>query len=346
MTRLQQLKARLRHNNTLLNQYDEIFKQQMETHIIEPVPESELNVKPVHFLPHHGVVREDKDTTKLRIVFGGSAQSSEHKYSLNDCLERGPNLTPHIFSILLRFHSYQIGITADIEKAFHQVLVTAEDRDMLRFLWWDDVFSEHPKICQYRFCRLVFGLTPSPAILNGVIQHHLDIYRKENPDTVKLLLTSLYVDDFLGGSQTKEGGFKVYQESMKIMKCGGFNLRKWTTNCRTLQDQIHQEEGSISTTPLEDSVRILGVKWNTQDDYFFFDLSEITKHMHTLPSTKRSLLRVSAKIFDPLGLLSPFSICIKMMFQKLCLCKKKWDENLEGGTFTPMEPFRQRAQGT
>ena len=260
VTRLQQLKARLRHNNTLLNQYDEIFKQQMESRIIEPVPESQLNVKPVHFLPHHGVVREDKDTTKLRIVFDGSAQSREHKYSLNDCLERGPNLTPHVFSVLLRFRSYQIGITADIEKAFHQVLVTAEDRDMLRFLWWDDVLSEHPKICQYRFCRLVFGLTPSPAILNGVIQHHLDIHRKENPDTVKLLLTSLYVDDFLGGSQTKEGGFKVYQESMKIMKSGGFNLRKWTTNCRTLQDQIHQEEGSISTTPLEDSVRILGVK--------------------------------------------------------------------------------------
>ena len=122
VTRLQQLKARLRHKNTLLNQYDEIFKEQMKTCIIEPEQESELNVKPVHFLPHHGFVREDKDTSKLRIVFDGSAQSSEHNYSLNDCLERGTNLTPHIFSMLLRFHSYQIGITADIEKAFDQIL--------------------------------------------------------------------------------------------------------------------------------------------------------------------------------------------------------------------------------
>ena len=118
------------------------------------------------------------------------------------------------------------------------------------------------------------------------------------------------MDDFLGDSQTEEEGLKDYQESMKIMKSGGFTLRKWTTNCRTLQDQIPQEEGSTSTTPLEDSVRILGVKWNTQDDYFFFDLFEITKYMHTLLPMKRSLLRVSAKIFDPLGLLSPFFICI------------------------------------
>ena len=164
----------------------------------------------------------------------------------------------------------------------------------------------------------MFGLTPSPAIPNRVIRHHLDIHRKQNPDTVKLLLASLYVDDFLGGSQTKDEGLKIYQESMKIMGSGGFTFRKWTTNCRTLQDKIHQAEGSTSTTPLEDSVRILGVKWNTQDDYFF-DLSEITKYMRTVPSTKRSLLRVSAKMFDPLGLLSPFSIYIKMMFQKLWL---------------------------
>ena len=83
-----------------------------------------------------------------------------------------------------------------------------------------------PKIQQYRFCRLVFGLTPSPAILNGVIQHHLSIHREENPATVKLLSTSLYVDDLLGGSQTNEEGLKVYQEAMRIMKSGGFTLRK------------------------------------------------------------------------------------------------------------------------
>ena len=139
-------------------------------------------MKPVHFLLHHGVLRENKGTTKCWIVFDGSAQSSGHKCSLNDCLEQGPNLTPYIFSVPLRFCSYQIRISADIEKAIQQILVTAKDCDMLQFLLWDDVLSEHPKIRQYRFCYLVFGLIPSPAILNGVIQHHLDIHRKENSD--------------------------------------------------------------------------------------------------------------------------------------------------------------------
>ena len=79
----------MRHKPILFRQYDETFKAQ--TQIIEKVPDSELDKKEAHFLPYHGVVRADKDTTKLQIVFDGSAKSEQFKYSLNDCLEKGPN---------------------------------------------------------------------------------------------------------------------------------------------------------------------------------------------------------------------------------------------------------------
>jgi len=128
----------------LLWQYNETLRTQVDTEIIEKVPISELDKKEAHFLPHHGVVRADKDTTKLRIVFDGSAKSEQFEYLLNDCLEN-PNLTPHIFSVLVNFRSYPIGITADIEKAFHQILINSEDTDMLRFPWWDDILSDNPK---------------------------------------------------------------------------------------------------------------------------------------------------------------------------------------------------------
>ena len=77
---------------------------------------------------------------------------------------------------------------------------------------------EHPKIQQYRFVVLYFGLTPSLAILNGVIQYHLGIIRNKNTITAKLISDSLYVDDFLGGCQPKEDGFDIYQLAMTIMK--------------------------------------------------------------------------------------------------------------------------------
>ena len=75
----------------------------------------------------------------------------------------------NIFDILVKFRSYPIGMVVDIEKAFHQIIADPGDRDMLRFLWFDDITKPKPQIVTFRFARLMFGLTPSPVILNGII---------------------------------------------------------------------------------------------------------------------------------------------------------------------------------
>ena len=48
------------------------------------------------------------------------------------------------------------------------------DRDVLRFLWFDDPNKSDSGITTYRFCRVPFGLISSPAILNSTIKHHLN----------------------------------------------------------------------------------------------------------------------------------------------------------------------------
>ena len=131
VTRLNCLKARL---TKLLQEYDSIFKVQLEARIIELVPKDEEDFEGAHFLPPHGVFREDRETTKLCIVFDGSARADKNHYSLNDCLEKGPDFTPHVFEVLAKFRSYPVGLTADTEKAFHQISVNPADGDQLRFL--------------------------------------------------------------------------------------------------------------------------------------------------------------------------------------------------------------------
>jgi len=116
-----------------------------------------------------------------------------------------------------------------------------EDKDMLKFLWWDDIRMDNPQITQYRLCHLVFRLTPSPAILNGVLQHHLASQQKVSPSIAKFLAQSLYVDDFLGGAQNIEEGLSVYQGGNQLMKAGGFTLRKWSTNSKNLDQRISSE---------------------------------------------------------------------------------------------------------
>ena len=115
----------------------------------------------VHYMLHHAVVRQDKATTKLRVVYDASAKSDG--LSLNDCLFVGPSLNKKIFDILLRFRMYSIIIVlADNEKAFLMVSVTETDEDALRFLWFKDVTVEKPELQIYKFTCVVFGVGPSP----------------------------------------------------------------------------------------------------------------------------------------------------------------------------------------
>ena len=76
-----------------LKEYDEVLQEQVRTGILEEVPEEEIDTnKRCHYTPHHAILREDKATTKLRVVLDGAARSSSFDFSINDCLSKGPNL--------------------------------------------------------------------------------------------------------------------------------------------------------------------------------------------------------------------------------------------------------------
>ena len=67
--------------------------------------------------------------------------------------------------------------------------------------------------------------------------------------------------------------------------------------------------------------------------------SELIEYAESLPVTKRSVLKLSAKIFDPIGLLTPFTISMNILFQTLCVEKVNWDESLEGEALSKWKSF-------
>ena len=132
------------------------------------------------------------------------------------------------------------------------------------------------------------------------------------------------------------------------MTDGNFNLRKWNSNSTELLGKIRideQQKLKDHTPPSPDSVlphqdrscdkslvslgvsnnveselsKLLGVTWNSDTDQFMFCFSELIAYVNELPATRRSVLKVSSKIFDPLGLISPFVMRLKMLFQMLCI---------------------------
>lgn len=120
--RLMSLLQRLQRNPEVLKEYDAVIKDQLNRGIVEIVDEKDVGeMGKVHYMPHHAVIRRDKQTTKLRILYDASAKSSGP--SLNDCLYIGPAMTQSVMDIILRFRSHIIALAGDIEKAFLMVSI-------------------------------------------------------------------------------------------------------------------------------------------------------------------------------------------------------------------------------
>ena len=140
----------------------------------------------LHFLLHHGVIRKDKATTKLRIVYDASAKMGVTSGpSLNDCLYAGPPFGQKNADILFRFRLYPVALVADIERAFLMISIAEEDSDVRRFLWLEDIDGELPRAQVLRFIRVVFGVSSSPFLLNATMKYHMDSYKDKNPQFVE-----------------------------------------------------------------------------------------------------------------------------------------------------------------
>ncbi len=220
------------------------------------------------------------------------------------------------------------------------------DRDVLRFLWVDDLAKDPPDLRILRFTRVVFGVSSSPFLLNATIKYHLEQYLDSHPDLIRRLLQSTYVDDVITGATSEDEAFDLYVQAKEILHRGGFNLRKFLTNSQQLQSRINESEkshtqpkGSLEENPphyldetyteatlgnnprlISGEQKILGVRWEPNSDQLVFDVAEIAQLAGTLEPTKRNVVSTIGRFYDPLGFLAPL-IKFKILFQKLCESK-------------------------
>ena len=171
-------------------------------------------------------------------------RNTKVKLSKNEFLELGPCLLPLLYDILLRLRLEPIAITANIKQAFLQISVAKEHQSFLRFLWFDDIFDIDPSIMVYRFTRVIFGLNSSPLLLNGTLKVYFSKLLQQQIYEIFILeklLRDLYVDDLASSFKEEKQAFRFYETSKDILSIGGFELRKWNTNCEHLQDFINND---------------------------------------------------------------------------------------------------------
>ncbi|GFY46040.1 uncharacterized protein TNIN_17911, partial [Trichonephila inaurata madagascariensis] len=238
--RFQTLKKSFINDPVYFSEYSKVLEDYRKENIIESVTEENeiLSEDNCFYLPHQAVIREDKTTTRLRVVFDASSHS-KGQLSLNDCLHTGFNLLPDLFLLLIRFRIYSVVVTADIKQAFLQIEIHEEDRNYTRFLWTADPENSNSGEI-LRMTRLLFGVTSSPFLLNATIKHHLKRYVDKFPHTHKLLENNLYVDDVHTGEDNVDKALIVCLESYEIFKDASMYLRKWRTNSPELFHKLKE----------------------------------------------------------------------------------------------------------
>ncbi|XP_044174254.1 uncharacterized protein LOC122957873 [Acropora millepora] len=315
--RLESIERKLKRDPEKAEAYTTAINQYVEKGFAEEVLDLTSGDGSVRYLPHHAVFRADRQTTKCRIVFDASAREQD-SVSLNDCVLPGPVLQPHLASVLIRFRTHRIGMMADVQKMYLQIKLSPKDQDVHRYLWRYLKTDEAPKV--YRMLRLIFGVNSSPFLAIATVNAHVNKYAETFPDATREILNNTYVDDCLTVADTDNSAVKLQQEMSDIMMAAAFNLTKWASNSKLVMDGIDPDKRATSLLVKCDSrgpLKALGVSWDLISDCFRFLAPTESVSSHDL-MTKRSLLSLASRMFDPMGLISPFTVGAKISFSKSC----------------------------
>ncbi|XP_050061518.1 uncharacterized protein LOC126551649 [Aphis gossypii] len=316
--RLAQVERSLIRNPSVYNQYREFMIDYLRQNHMEPVQPTEDS--PVIFLPHHHVSRPSSVTTKLRVVFDGSALIYNGK-SLNDMLHRGPKLQRDIVRIMTRFRMHRYVYTADIRQMFRQINIHSDDQCYQGIVW-----RNHPSepIEQFKLKTVTYGLITSPYhALRTLAQLAVD-EQVNYPEGSTMLKNDFYVDEIMSGCNDINDAKAQIQQLIDLLHQGGFDLRKWASNTPTLLENIPAEHQTLQISmPEQNSVSVLGVSWNTTRDTFSFKVKPLPSLKRI---TKRELLSEIARTYDPCGWLAPLIIVVKILMQQLWQTGTEWND--------------------
>ena len=322
MTEQQEL--RLKGKPELESAVKKILKQQVEQGIIEEVPAEEVCENQVHMVPWHCVLRPGHPTTPVRVVYNFS-QKDKNGLSLNECQTKGPNLLPDSVGLLLKFRQKPVAFTVDVRRMFHQVKLDPSQVDLHRFLAFGII---------YRFLCLVFGEKSSPFCAMAVCKLHAKKVQEELPLACEVIRKLLYIDDPVCGADDVATSVETVSQLLEFFRQIHMDLHKLESNSKEL---LNHFEGKISV--LDKKSDILGLSWDTSEDVL-----SVKPVPTKIPQTKREVLAVISKVFDPLGFQSPLSVKGKLIMQNLWKDKQPWDAKIpqkyhESNGWKPLRSF-------
>ncbi|XP_058456570.1 uncharacterized protein LOC131433967 [Malaya genurostris] len=307
-----------KHYNAFMQEYIDLGHMKA-VGMVDEIPKTE---KTVCYLPHHPVFKESSSTTKVRVVFDGSAKTSSN-YSLNEILLTGPVIQDDLFDLMLRFRKNAVALVSDVEKMHRQIRIHQEDTPLQRILWR---FDPRDPVQIYELQTVTYGLAPSSFLATRVLQQLSMDYQAKYSKGSLAVSEDFYMDDLLSGADTVENARKLRDEVQALLSEGGFQLRKWSSNRSELLQDLPSEVLGVADTlrfEPEQKIKTLGVVWDPQLDQLCIEVQPIEADTQW---TKRKIFSAIAKLYDPLGFVSPVVAWAKMRLQHLWLASIGWDD--------------------
>ena len=326
--------AGLRAKGTSLEEIRTIFETYHKKGYIRKLTETEAKEYISWFIPWSVVVDPQRDTTKVRVVYDASARDGRG-ISLNSEIELGPNRLQDLHKILMRLRKFEFVVTSDISEMFLKILLDPEHRKFHRFVFQDEVWE---------WLVILFGNLSSPNASQKVLELCCLLFGENLPEAVETILNSCFMDDCCDTRETEEKAAQLVRELVELLANANMSICKFYSNSKLaleacdenlLAKQIKFEDKTV----VYETSKVLGMAYSADETdslHFvgkFQSQSQWTSRKGTTVVkaedwTKRLVLQAAAAIFDPTGLISPYTVCAKRIMQDIWRSKIGWDEKV------------------
>ncbi|CAC5362061.1 unnamed protein product [Mytilus coruscus] len=182
----------------------------------------EIHSGPVHYIPHHEVLKPESKSTPLRIVFNSSSSYMGH--TLNDYWAKGSNVINDLLAVLIRFRQESIALAGDISKMYNAIRLSSLDQHTHRFVWRNLNTQRSRSLC---IVNSYFWRQTEWSDFDTCITSNSKMYQHIYPDASKMVIRNSYVDDILQSVESVDNARLITQQTEKMLACGGFRIKHW-----------------------------------------------------------------------------------------------------------------------
>ena len=310
----------------------------------EEIESYEATGGPVNYVSHHGVHNPGSATTPLRVVTNSSLKNKNANLSPNDCMQKGPNALSSLLEVIIGFRMYEVGLTYDMTKAYQSISTGDVEKHVRRIVWrWGDRSAQWEIMA---YAVVTFGDQIAGLILELVKKMAAELGKEVDEEACHQISNKTYVDDGLGGGsreQVERFRGKLVNGSYdgtlpRILAKVGLKLKVMIASGDSDQERI---------ALMGD--KLLGHFWKPGEDKFIFKMvvnlsnnktkgqkserdltEEDIPRLPTRKLTKRILVGLVMSQYDPMGILSPITIILKIKLRNLYGpdVDLNWDEEI------------------